>query len=168
MIIDYDLIADEKKYLRALIAENDLIANKLKKELSHFFDRIFVDMKKGAKYRRTTCLVTPLIQSMRYSRQLCAYNIIMITLVFSSVYYRGEQLFFLLIFITRLISYQYKRYVRIERRLHSSYKRLVDLSTQQYIGAVRSQKQSIHLTYQNLIITVIVYNRNIYQSDIIW
>ena len=47
IIVDYDLSAIEKKYLRALIAENDLMIEELKKSLSHFFDRIFVNSKKA-------------------------------------------------------------------------------------------------------------------------
>ena len=46
IIANYDLIVNEKKYLRALIIKNDLIANKLKKKLLHFFDKIFINTKK--------------------------------------------------------------------------------------------------------------------------
>lgn len=46
-IADYDLTAGEKEYLRALAAENDLMADELKKELPHFFDRIFVDTEEA-------------------------------------------------------------------------------------------------------------------------
>ena len=46
-IVDYDLSAVEKEYLRALAAKNDLMTEELKKDLSHFFDRIFVDSEEA-------------------------------------------------------------------------------------------------------------------------
>ena len=71
IIVDYDLSAVEKKYLRALIAENDLMTEELKKNLLYFFDRIFVDSKEAFQ-NWAKVIIDSAISSINISTSLSA------------------------------------------------------------------------------------------------